>query len=326
MKKCISLLLAVTLCLTITGCAIQTATTSSDSTTSSGSSSNDASLTLSSAPMSADSTTSSSNSLNDSSQTSSSSNDTPTYPNEKVEELIKKRHEERKYHVVNEKYEGIYLSFEEGKKIHIPIPSIGPGLVQAHDIFLQNDILAIAHFSEKSPNSVSFLITTDQAKSWQSSELEVDFPQGFYELALRNTEDGIFILQDRDIVTNQSRGDQIIYTTDNMGKTWKKAGTLSGDYPIYELGVMGNSYWVAGRTKTRYPAILKSDDGVHWSEAQLSLDATKYKSGFCNEVYLSGEIGLADVAGETADNNTVAMVYVSVDGGETWSFYKNGHM
>lgn len=321
MKKWISLLPAVALCVIIPGCTDQTPpSTLFNDTTSLSNSSNDT-LQMHSSP---------SIPGFDSESISLPSDTSGSSENEKIEALIHEYHGKGSGYprVADDKYEGMYVCFEKDKKIHIPIPSDGPGFTRAYDIsYLKgHDFLVIAYNVGK-PNSISFLRTEDKGVSWQSSELDAEYPWGFYSLAFLNSHDGIFLLQDRDVDTNQSRGDNIIYTTESYGETWKQAGYLSGDYSIINgIKVAEDHYWITGQKDTdgeAYdPVLLKSDDGLNWREVQISIDTTKYIKGYCTDVYFSGEMGLATVIGITANNEIVHMWFSSEDRGETWSYYK----
>lgn len=262
---------------------------------------------------------SSDNSFDDSS--SSTSDTSGSSENEKIEAAIHKSHTDGRGrpNFGDENSGRMYVDFE-GSKAYIP--NLDCNYVYRHPFAydLLNDSFVFAYFSGN-PNSISFLSTTDKGKSWQSSELNVENVDNVdnyhWYLAFQNAE--------KFFLTLKSDDDDgcIIYTTEDTGKTWTQAGSISGSdvTGIQKVTAAGDFYWIAGRKKL-YPVILKTDDGVNWREVQISIDTKKYVGGFCRNVKFYDDVGLAEVVGETADGKTEAMWYSSEDHGETWSFYR----
>lgn len=318
MRKWISLLFVVAMCVTISGCTNPPVTsTSSDEATSSNNLSNDISQTTSS-----DDTTSSSNSSNDTSQTSSSSSGTSVFSeNEKIEELINKYHQNKEDgYCVDYDNDRIYVNFD-GTKVYIPMPRTKPILRLPCAYSLRDDVFVFAILRDWGHDEpVSIFSTTDKGKSWQSSELDIGdyWLLDPFEMAFRNAEEGILLVKDDE---NDS-GDYAIFATEDTGMTWSPIGSLSNISILCDLVTFKGSYWIAGNGESHLPSIFKSNDGVDWKEVQISIDTAKYTSGTCNEVYFSGEMGLARVEGYTPNHSVVEMWYFSEDCGETWSFYK----
>ncbi len=353
MKKWISLLLAATLCVIIPGCTNQASpitSTSSDDTKSSGGPSNDSSQTTPSTPTSSDDMTSSSSSSNDSSQTSSLSSDISEISEDdkrRIEKLGVLMYKYVKDHRNTDAYVSYGLFGDDKHYLNIDPPNNNPRLrvtipVPSHNYIFQHpsayDVqswlyeptpyvaLIFAYLSEKDTNTISFVSTIDGGQSWQTSELNnvENANERSWKLALRNDEEGGLL------VCGYNGGDHIFYTTEDTGKTWEQASSIPGSAitGVCNMQTQGLSYWITGH-KSHYPAILKSDDGVNWQETQISIDTKKYKSGFVNRVYIDFDdvgMGLAEVAGETSDGDTVPMLYYSEDHGETWSFYKIGRI
>lgn len=308
MKKRLSLSLTLILCMMISGCTSQTSsdTLSTNSITSLDSSSNDAAQTPSSPDISG------STSLTDSTSGSSE--------NEKIEAAIHNYHQagRGRPNFGDENSGRMYVDFE-GPKVYIP--NLDWNYVYRHSFAydLLNDSFVIAYFSGNS-NSISFLSTTDKGKSWRSSELNVENADNYYwYLDFQNAEKGFLVLH-----SGEDDGSGcMIFITEDFGKTWTQAGSISESdvTEIRKTVAAGDHYWIAGRKKP-YPVILKSDDGIDWREVQISIDTTKYIGGFCISVKIYDDIGVAVVAGETADGKTEKMWYSSEDHGETWSFYR----
>lgn len=221
---------------------------------------------------------------------------------------------------------GLELMFSGGNRVHVPIPSLGPGLDQTNDVSLRYDAVVIAYGPEDNADTVSVLSTVDQGQSWQSSGFEVKDAgkYNYFILSFQDAEKGILVLCERTndnepIYSDEDTG--LIFATEDTGATWGSPVSFPTMERLYKVTANQGCYCIVGEIGI-HPVILKSGDGRNWEELTLPLDADRYLEGYCKYAAFSGDTGLAVVVGTNVEGKTDLLYLFSEDGGQSWSLYE----
>lgn len=322
MKKCISLLITVLLCLSITACNIQITKSESSFADTPSQQPNESSSSLSARSSESETSPNSTpESILPEIGPSANSTSESDLSAEKIETMIRIYRDPSTGGPAwwsDAKPNGIDLYYSDGTIAHVPIASSGPGIYQTHTISLRKEAVVIAYFPDNSTNTISVISTKDKGQNWASSVLNVESAEKYshYYLAFRDENKGILILH------NSDEKDGLVYTTENTGATWNFAASFSNIDAIYTV-TAENSYCIAGENQS-YPIVLKSDDGLNWSEIILPLDTNEYVKGYSPYAAFLDNTGLAVVVASNAAEDMTWLYFSSEDDGKNWTLYKTG--
>lgn len=200
-------------------------------------------------------------------------------------------------------------------------------------VYISDKVIAVAYGDKIAGSSVKVLITEDQGKTWNTSEvpntIAANYPVKY--IGFSSTHDGWLVLGGG---VTMSQQEIRIFETFDGGKTWNEIGNPSSIYPGIVTGVAFATKNI-GFVSYRYlndpnPAVYRTTDrGKTWTKCQITIpDSFKSITTYASASSLAFN-GANGVLTATFRNNygelnnepvDVVVRYQTSDYGKTWTF------